>query len=972
MKKLILLIIILLLVPLVSAIELNFTNTVRANPGGPQDAGFQFTADTAFEAAGVTIPPGCDIQDCQLHLNSSCAILATGNADSTLHLTFDTPYTVTTGTSYAVICLCNTNYAEVDVPGGMPYDASGILTVTSAIGDASCTASAPTYIYNAWGITYNEIPPTEPNPPTFITPTPNDGAYNNTNQTINLSCNSDDLNYYLWFDTLADPISLALENTTLGNWTMNISDVGAYYYKGACFNWTNLNFSSNTSVRTFGLDITRPNIIIHNNTFFNATDNTSTINQYLNTIVMNFTFRDEDNVFAIGINITKDGIPYFNHTNTSINELTHNFSKSLDITNWPSGVYDIELQVADGHHYTGGYKIGGYDIEKSINKLTFDTTEGNKIDISSSGATSTSYTKEKNSYSFGFNYLFPNSTRTFTIESKDGEIYYISKSRYKAHFVVWNGKHGNWIDFEGIDGSYTVKKINNYKYDITFTNLPYGKEIITRSIGGLNVVTENYQWYRGTYIISVPETFGTFTTDLTLNITKNDLFITNVSVTLSYNHTDETLSQTDYGSHIIYNVTLTTPIVSSDSLVPYAWNITINQTNEDIYNFTLAGNHSVLNWGLDDCTNATVPTLNISFRNSSTNDYVDVNLDYVFEYGLSLSSHIFNYSGNLTGNNKTFCLYSNQSSITSNILFEYNSLGNNVLFDYFVYQMNLNNITKVLTLYTQDGTTQILFTVLDIDSNPIEDAYIHVLKYDIPTNSYLITEILKTDSQGQVLGNIILGTAFYNFFIYYQGILVYTEQAVKLISTTRTFTIDPAGIDWFDDFETTLGVITNLYFNNVTNNFVYTWTDPTSAMHQACLRVDEMNRTGKFELNTTCIESASGTILYNIPILNAGSTYTGTGYLKFDFPMITDVVTKIMASPSSFFNISPFMGLFIALLFCITMVMIGLPVPDLSLTFLGIGVLICSLLGLWAISLMQVTSIIFLILIQLYIKGKRQ
>ncbi|GAG98658.1 unnamed protein product [marine sediment metagenome] len=34
-----------------------------------------------------------------------------------------------------------------------------------------------------------------------------------------------------------------------------------------------------------------------------------------------------------------------------------------------SGVYDIGITVADGHHYTIGYQIGDYIIEKTPEKL---------------------------------------------------------------------------------------------------------------------------------------------------------------------------------------------------------------------------------------------------------------------------------------------------------------------------------------------------------------------------------------------------------------------------------------------------------------------------------------------------------------------------------------------------------------------------------------------------------------------------
>ncbi|GAG98663.1 unnamed protein product, partial [marine sediment metagenome] len=53
-----------------------------------------------------------------------------------------------------------------------------------------------------------------------------------------------------------------------------------------------------------------------------------------------------------------------------------------------------------------------------------------------------------------FNYPIQSTSRVFYIES-DNKIYYIEDSIYKTHFVVWNGKHGNWIDFEGLGGKYT-------------------------------------------------------------------------------------------------------------------------------------------------------------------------------------------------------------------------------------------------------------------------------------------------------------------------------------------------------------------------------------------------------------------------------------------------------------------------------------------------------------------------------------
>ncbi|GAG98654.1 unnamed protein product, partial [marine sediment metagenome] len=151
-------------------------------------------------------------------------------------------------------------------------------------------------------------------------------------------------------------------------------------------------------------------------------------------------------------------------------------------------------------------------------------------------------------------------------------------------------------------------------------------------IGGLNVVTKNYKWFRGIYNISAPDTFSLSTTELTLNITKEDTFISDINVTVKYNGTAQSLSLFDYGGYIFYNTTVTAPLIVLDSEIPFSWNVTVLQSNGSLYNFTIDSTNRVLNWELDNCTNATIPTLNISFKNISTNDYVNVNLDYVFEY----------------------------------------------------------------------------------------------------------------------------------------------------------------------------------------------------------------------------------------------------------------------------------------------------------------------------------------------------
>lgn len=375
------------------------------------------------------------------------------------------------------------------------------------------------------------------------------------------------------------------------------------------------------------------------------------------------------------------------------------------------------------------------------------------------------------------------------------------------------------------------------------------------------------------------------------------------------------------------------------------------------------------NYSLDNCTVNPYLTMNISFYDENS---TEINIDYetTITYWIS-EGNIQNFSTSIDSINYTeLCLSHYDINFTADMQIEYtDSLGN--IYTYFGNDMTLNTDVQELNLYTQTGATQVLFTVLDTNSDPIDEAYIHILKYNVGTGTYTTTEVLKTDTQGQAVGNIVLATTFYNFLIYYKGQLMLTESAVKLISTTRTFTINLLGRDWYNDFDTTLGVNTNLYYNNQTYNFVYTWSDPSSSMHQGCLRVDKQNDSGRYNLSSQCTESTSSSIVYNTGEPENGTSYIGTGYLKYDNEIITDVVWYTVQKVRSFFRLDPMGSLFIAMIFCLTMFLIGIPNPALSILLLVAGVIVSSMLGLWAITGMQIGSIAFVSLLQIYLIGRQ-
>lgn len=384
---------------------------------------------------------------------------------------------------------------------------------------------------------------------------------------------------------------------------------------------------------------------------------------------------------------------------------------------------------------------------------------------------------------------------------------------------------------------------------------------------------------------------------------------------------------------------------------------------------TLQVNLTLLNYsyGIDNCTSSFgIPNnetaLNISYLDNQSNAVT-------VEHNTFLNYIDSNFSQkDIDIQKESYCIYPSWFNYTIDQEIEYAYQG--TIYNYFLNDYLFNNKTKLLNLYVTSGTTQVLFTVLD-RGQEVEGAYIHILEYDVGTGTYKTSEIIRTDSQGEAIGNIILGTTFYNFLIYYNGELVYTETGSKLISTTRTFNINLQGTEWLDNFGTTLNVNTNLYYNEATENFVFTWSDSTGDVHYGCLRVDKRNDTGKFTLSDNCTLTTSGTIIYNIAPLNNGTEYIATAYMKYDEEIIIDRISYKVAAVRAYFRERPLPSLFLAWMLTLVLFLIGIPNPVIGITLLGVGVIFTWQLGMIMVPLTQIGAIIILIIIQIYLAGNQ-
>ena len=544
--------------------------------------------------------------------------------------------------------------------------------------------------------------PGSPETPVIADPSPIDNSHNNTNVTlrVNHSSTLNDVRYYLYVGT-STPTSesdLYVNNATrtgdeFKTFLTNLSD-GTFFWKWRVQNITNGLFSANTTQRTLVIDTVSPVITLNPTNAF-TTSNISTHNQYANFMFMNISFVDTSALFVISVNVTRNGVTFFNLTNTSLNnEINHNFTRNVSTLTWPDGVYDIQIQASDTHTVKA---IEDYDISKFISRITFDTQEGNRVDVIGSGAISTTYNKKEDRYEFGFNYLLSSTSRKFTVKC-DNDLYYLPNSEFNAHFICWNSgtKNGNWIDFEGIGDDYTVKKIKDKEYEVSFINLPNSNKIEVKSIGGLNIVTENYQWLKGSVAttFTTPGSSGSSQTYI-LNVSYDKDLVKNITlINFVYNSTQFTPTREDQDTNVIFSSTLTVP--SQEVTLNFSWKVNVTQRDDSIYNFTVNRTQSLIqpqiNVSIFDEENLSLISESMTiFLSGPTSRQVTGSESVLFS-NISLGEHFIQAESN-SGSYPIRGIFFNVTNATANVnMYLVVDKSGNAFINYFLQNQDLDRI----------------------------------------------------------------------------------------------------------------------------------------------------------------------------------------------------------------------------------------------------------------------------------------
>lgn len=451
---------------------------------------------------------------------------------------------------------------------------------------------------------------------------------------------------------------------------------------------------------------------------------------------------------------------------------------------------------------------------------------------------------------------------------------------------------------------------------------------------------ENNQTYSSTSSSSKSETF-------IINFSYDPTFYTSASGKLNYNNTEYTGTLSGSGNTKLLTASLTTPGASTS--YPFYWNISL--TNSSGINYFKSNNYTqtINPLSVSRCNNSGNGIFNTTFINFTVKDaenpttLVPSKFKITFNYGIDNKLSTYSYQ-DLVGDNSSFpfCFLLSDLTYLTDAKIEYEATSYSKNY-YYLNDASLTNATQNITLYLLNSSKATLTTLKaqTEGQTALEDVYIQIQRYDTGTDTYYTIGMAKTNYLGEDITYLNWYDTFYKYILTKDNSVIYIANTSKISSSPVTFTI-PDDITF--DYDKFLNIVYTLTFNNVTKNFVLTYSVPSGTITSACLRVDKRTIKNDTNICNTCETSSSATIYCNIDSYGNG-TFIATFYAKGSLGVIDSIVAMIGVSNKLYNLIGNVDGTMYAILFsalCMVMFFIS---PVLGIVGLFLGMLAGMVIG---------------------------
>ncbi len=371
---------------------------------------------------------------------------------------------------------------------------------------------------------------------------------------------------------------------------------------------------------------------------------------------------------------------------------------------------------------------------------------------------------------------------------------------------------------------------------------------------------------------------------------------------------------------------------------------------------------------IDNCSVYSTMAVNFTLKNESDDSAVVGTLAGYFEIYVDDDANFRSF--NLTWSSDStygICIGQAYTNVTLDAQLIYGSTG----FTDETYYFNsavLDNATNYIDLILTPGSSQVTITVTDEDDNELVGAFVSILTYDLTTNSYVTTEIVETDSEGKAVASLVLVNEWYKFIVNYEGATVLETEPTKVLLTSLTLRVN-LGIDFFPNFNYVDSIATSLSFTNATQNFRYTFSNPTGESVTACLKVERQSINSISILNETCETTSSGSILITINSTGFTGSFIGTGKITYESEdYITDVLSVSFDEQYKVWGKS---GLFVTFLLILTLSLIGIWHPVAAVVLLIAGIFLATVFDIFSIGWAAMSGLIIVGAIAIYKLNER-
>lgn len=358
------------------------------------------------------------------------------------------------------------------------------------------------------------------------------------------------------------------------------------------------------------------------------------------------------------------------------------------------------------------------------------------------------------------------------------------------------------------------------------------------------------------------------------------------------------------------------------------YNISINATG---YAFDNVTKTITINYSTHEFFLYTVNSINFTFKDEETDAVLKG-----FNISIDLISDLFSYnSSTVSGYHYVDLL------VPGEYMIRYTAENHSENF----YFLNLiNNTHNNITLYALSNVTAttVTITVYDEISQPVEGAYVKILRYNIDSNLYVLVSTRQTNFEGQTKAEMELNNPFYKFIIEYPlGTIRKVTEKTQIYTSTLDININLG--EAIGALANQIGgVSTVLGYVNATHTFSLTYSDNGLQASQICLKVYKLSTKQNTLHNSTCNTASTGSLFITIPLINntnwradATGLFSGSEIIldSLEWGFFTEIINTRLAL---FLNIIlTLVFLFIGARFSMSIALILLPLPTLIFTALG-------------------------------------